>query len=812
MSEKKIDPRVGEEREAAPPAPEEKHEISWRSAMDPPAQNDEPAADASAAAPDAPSGEAVSEEGSAPAQGGAVSAFGAREKDADDLWASLAADIPPATDPGAEQARKEPAVSADSSRTSFDVSPEAPADAKSAKKQKAIKPRVAAAGPFNGKSLGPVLPSRALMRDEEGFLVPTPPTVTSRLFAGLALSPIILPLVLLAAQVLFTLDVRALWYSDEVRYAEAYRNMIAGGNWLVLELNGNVYPDKPPMFFWFLKGIDDLAAMFSHMLPFAVTQAMVFFAGVAVSGLLCLLATHALASLVGRVDRRTVLAADLILISGFFFAGLLHYLRMDLLFAALITFSHVLLFHAVIRDKAPLLMILGFVFAGAAVLVKGPLGFALPLLAALCFLIWQGRILRVFRLDFLFGLIFGLALPAAWLALAWMNAGDSFLHNILGKQVLARALNTWHHAEPWYHYLMTFPLIWLPWTLLLLFLPWGRFMGKTMREGIKASRAMDGAGIAYLWCAFLPGFILLSLVSIKIPIYCLPLFPPLAVLSARAILRMRPMASACLQYALAVFLALLGMALLFSPMVPESMLPIPRLPEGVMILGGICLVFACVLAFLVHSRRGEGMVLVMALFTTAFAFPLWTIAAPSLDVFLSPKAQAGIIKTYREAGYAPITFKVYPGTYTYYAGNTHDAETWEKAMTEAEKHPKAILALRANDWDKLDKKPEGFAEVNRQIIAERAYVLVARPPMTPAEPPEPAEFKPEPAPAPRPETTEPLAPPQPEAVEPPAQPESEAVEPPAQPEQPGESAPAPPVVSPAPVPFGVESAQQGRMP
>lgn len=600
---------------------------------------------------------------------------------------------------------------------------------KQGKSTKQPKPRSPAVGPFGGKALGPVLHAVAETRDEEGNLAPTPPTVASRIFSGLALLPFLAPLLLLVAQVAFSLDTRALWYSDEVRYANAYQNMIASGNWLTLELNGIMYPDKPPMFFWLLHGIDELGALAASLLPFAVTQNMVFFTGVAVSGLLCLVAAHMLAAFVGRVDRRTVLAADLILLSGFFFAGLLHYLRMDLLFAAMITFSHVFLFHALVRDKAPLLMMLGFITAGAAVLVKGPLGFALPLLAGVCFLVWQGRVRRIFRIDFLLGLVFGLAVPGVWLALAWANTGDAFVDNILYKQILARAVKTWHHKEPWYHYLMTFPLIWLPWTLLVLFLPWGRFMNKKMREGLKASRTKDGAGIAYLWCAFLPGFILLSAVSIKIPIYCLPLFPPLAVLSARAILRMRPFAAACMQYSLAFVLAALGLSLLLLPLAPLSLLQLPLLPSGTAILGGVCIFFACALGFLVKARRGEGMVLVMAFFTAAFAYPVWTITAPSLDPFLSPKAQAEVIKKYREAGYQPVTFKVYPGTYTYYAGNVRDFDDWNAALTEAGKHEKTVLAVRASHWDKLDAKPDGFVEVNRQVIVERAYVVAVRPPL-----------------------------------------------------------------------------------
>lgn len=738
-------------------------EISWQSAMDAqpgavPETDSGNGAEAPASPGMKPLGERSAEEKMGePADAGAVdfvlaensdagaekdggrnSAFGEKAKDADALWASLgsgsSAEKTEAEETGGTASAEDAGYAFGATKG---VSTDAPAEGKTPKpdaksnEKKQAKPRVSPSGPFGGKSFGPVVQSVPMMRNEDGNLVPTPATMASRLFTLLALLPIILPVALFLVQVVFTLDTRALWYSDEVRYAAAYRSMADSADWLVLHLNGAIYPDKPPLFFWFLFGLEEAAKALAPLLPFSftLTDSMLFFSGVAISGLLCLLATHALASMVGRVDRRTVLAADLILLSGLFFAGLAHYLRMDLLFTAFITISHVFLFHAWVREKAPLLMALGFLCAGAAVLVKGPLGLAFPLLAGVCFLIWQGRFLRFFRLDSVFGIIVGLAVPGVWLALAWMNTGDAFLNNILHKQVLARALNTWHHAEPWYHYLMTFPLIWLPWTLALLFLPWGRFMSKPMREGIKTSRTKDGAGIAYLWCAFLPGLVLLSAVSIKIPIYCLPLFPPLAVLCARAVLRMRPTASAWLQYSLALLLALLGLALVVLPAAPAGSLPLPYVPKGVMVLGGICLLFACMLAFLVRARRSEGSVLLVALCTTALAYPLWSVTAPSLDAFLSPKAQAEVIKEYRAAGYVPATFNIYGGTYAYYAGNMRDCPNWEDALAVADQNPKAILALRASFWDKLEDKPEGFAEVNRQQIAERDYVLVARPPM-----------------------------------------------------------------------------------
>jgi 4-amino-4-deoxy-L-arabinose transferase-like glycosyltransferase len=85
---------------------------------------------------------------------------------------------------------------------------------------------------------------------------------------------------LLAAHTAWTMDCRALWFSDEVRYANAFENVVRAGKWLVLSLNGQPYPDKPPLYFWFLALLHTISRM-----------PAVFFLGAALSGLAYLFAT-----------------------------------------------------------------------------------------------------------------------------------------------------------------------------------------------------------------------------------------------------------------------------------------------------------------------------------------------------------------------------------------------------------------------------------------------------------------------------------------------------------------------------------------
>ncbi len=223
------------------------------------------------------------------------------------------------------------------------------------------------------------------------------------LFAGSSRAPWLLVLLVLGLQTAFMLDSRALWFSDEIRYADAFSNLVNAKHWLVLHLNGQYYPDKPPLYFWFL---------WLARLAMGQEGPMLFFLGAAVSGLLLVLATLALGRVVsprpagnettptaGPEPRAVTLAAGLILLSTFYLVGVCHYSRMDLLFATLITLSHLCFFKAWQKPLAPVWAGLGGLLAALATLTKGPLGLAFPLLASLAYLLWIGRWRRLLRWD-----------------------------------------------------------------------------------------------------------------------------------------------------------------------------------------------------------------------------------------------------------------------------------------------------------------------------------------------------------------------------------------------------------------------------
>ncbi len=78
-----------------------------------------------------------------------------------------------------------------------------------------------------------------------------------------------------------------LWDPDEPRYAEVAKEMVINsGDWILMHLNGRVYGDKPPLFFWLIAfssylwgGFTSFAVRFPPALFGTLTVLLTFFLG-----------------------------------------------------------------------------------------------------------------------------------------------------------------------------------------------------------------------------------------------------------------------------------------------------------------------------------------------------------------------------------------------------------------------------------------------------------------------------------------------------------------------------------------------------
>jgi len=519
---------------------------------------------------------------------------------------------------------------------------------------------------------------------------------------------------LAALQTAFTFSTRSLWFSDEVRYADAYAGLLHG-KWLVLNLNGLAYPDKPPLYFWLLRALDVLTGLHDPA---------VFFLGAAVSGVLLLWATLLLARAL-RLPEEAGPLAGLILLGTLFFAGLLHYSRMDLLFAALIIAAQAAFCEAFApgnESRRTRMATLALFLAGLATLTKGPLGLLFPVLTTVVFLAWRGRTREFFSRSQQPGLGALLAILSAWIVAAYFLEGPQFLHKIFYEQIFQRATKTFHHAEPWHFYLVAFPPCWLPWTLAVVSLPVGRLFTSAFWRELWATRKDPPMNPerGWLWISALSGLVLLSLLSGKVVIYVLPQLVPLALLLALGLLDGR-LPWRRLWTAAGLFFLLLAAALTQAGRFLPPPLTGQTLPGAFAVAAGFA---ACGLGLLaLRGQNPRHAPLALALLTALWVQPAAQTLAPSLDAIMSTRQQAELLRAYGQQGYTPAAHDTYPGIYSYYFGGVLLETPGFRALDALVASQNVALAIKRKKWNNWPGRPAHMQIVFEQWLAGEQYVI-----------------------------------------------------------------------------------------
>lgn len=208
-----------------------------------------------------------------------------------------------------------------------------------------------------------------------------------------------------------------------------------------------------------------------------------------------------------------------------------------MLFTAILTLAGICLYRGWIKAFAPLWLFAGFALVALSTLAGGLLGLVLPLLVSLVFLLWRGTFRRAGARDgaLAFGLL--LVLLLAWgTFIAFGDGGRELLKTLLENEYLAPVLEAWKlQGQDSWIIVALLAVLWLPWTLLLLFLPWGRI--GTFFKGIVVNRKQR-PGQGWLWCSAIVTLAVLALLGANMPVLLMPLLPPLAVLTAQGVLNL----------------------------------------------------------------------------------------------------------------------------------------------------------------------------------------------------------------------------------------------------------------------------------
>ena len=329
----------------------------------------------------------------------------------------------------------------------------------------------------------------------------------------LTLRHVAIILVLGATVLVPSLFTRDPWDPDEPRYAEVAREMVVLGDYLVPHLNSEVYPDKPPLFFWMAAGLMHLG--------FGIDSGRVV---AAVLTAVTLLLVYQL----GRrlYGRETALWAALVTLTTLLFMGISKFGVLDppLTFCIVAAISCALVaLEGEGRRRGG--WWLGFYGAMAAgVLIKGPVGVAVPGLIVLAYGLIRRKELRAGRWWHLAGAVLFAGLVAAWLVPAVLKGGEAYAAEIVFNQTARRLAESPSHQKPFYFYLACSPLFFLPWSLIL---------PLALVSAWKAARHDQErqSWLPVIWFAVI--LIFFSLVSGKRERYILPVVPAIGLLVGR---------------------------------------------------------------------------------------------------------------------------------------------------------------------------------------------------------------------------------------------------------------------------------------
>src|SRR5262249_8547924 len=315
----------------------------------------------------------------------------------------------------------------------------------------------------------------------------------------------------------------------EAKYALAAREMVRGGPWLVAHLFGEIYPDKPPLYFWATAGVAEIRGGRLHEVSARLPAVIGGLAGLAFTLLLG-------ESLFG--SRAGLVSAAALATSGLFF----WYARQghpDQFLVAGVTLACLGLWRSFSADGArrPGWIALAYSAMAFGVMSKGLLGLVLPLLGAALYLGVTGQLRAIpRRLGFGLGLPIFLAIVLAWYGPAVARYGTGYMRETIVHQQMERYARTWVHREPWYQYFPDFMTEFLPWSLFFpgaIVLAWqaSRVRNSPM-TGTPTDPAdlRDPAPFLFPLCWFVAGFVFFSLSPGKRTAYLLPLYPAAALL------------------------------------------------------------------------------------------------------------------------------------------------------------------------------------------------------------------------------------------------------------------------------------------
>lgn len=294
---------------------------------------------------------------------------------------------------------------------------------------------------------------------------------------------------------------------NELKYMSIVDDAIRKNNYFVFYNQGVAYADKPPLYFWIIMLIKKIFGYYSVV-------------GIGLFSIIPAITTSfSMKNLTkDHLNEEESFLAMGMLLTTILFLGMALTLRMDILMTMFIILA-LESFYKIYQEKNKsyhIYLMYFYIFLG--VFTKGPVGIIFPIITVGIFLFREKKLKLLKELKLLKGLILLLILFLGWFTAIYLEGGKSYLYDLTINQTIGRTHNSFSHAEPFYYY---FKVIWvdfLPWSLLFI----GIFIisFKKKLEIFSIERFLSSAIIGHI--------VIMSLVSGKLELYLIPIYPFIA--------------------------------------------------------------------------------------------------------------------------------------------------------------------------------------------------------------------------------------------------------------------------------------------
>lgn len=295
----------------------------------------------------------------------------------------------------------------------------------------------------------------------------------------------------------FTLD-------NELRYMSIADEALRNGDFFTFTNHGLAYADKPPLYIWLV--------MLGKLI--FGTHSMVFMGIFSMIPALVILFVmdRWVKNLVSENDR---FIGKMMLITSGYFLGSAMVMRMDMLMCMFIVLSLYTFFRIYSGEERAKDKYMFGVYVFMAIFSKGPIGILVPLLSTVVFLIIKGDIKTIGRYWGWRTLSILISCCGIWFLGVFAEGGSEYLNNLVFNQTVNRAVDSFHHKEPFYYYMEAIWYSLAPWSFLYLGVLLVGLKDKLMKTDLEK----------FFVIIAVTTFVVLSMVSSKIQIYMLPAFP-----------------------------------------------------------------------------------------------------------------------------------------------------------------------------------------------------------------------------------------------------------------------------------------------